>query len=194
MNDQHNPTYYHLLDAAEKWFSEKSYAEVSLRDLARELNIKHASIYHHLPGGKQELYIAVMERMLNRYREGIVLTIQSTQGDIQTRMRIVAAWMLEQPPFDEHKMRTQDLPHFPPEQQRTLSFLAFRSFQQPMRDMLLIAREKGEIDVRNIDLAAMMFLRSVQALHDVPFQDTQTSQEAVAEDIIQILLNGWRKR
>jgi AcrR family transcriptional regulator len=194
VTDQRSPTYAHLLDLAEGLFNEMGYDGVSLRDLARELGIKHASLYHHVPGGKQQLYIAVMERTLHRHRVGIETAIRETQGSIVDKMRAVAAWILGQPPFDEHRMRTQDLPHLPPEQQQALSFLAFRSFQQPVRDVLLIARQQGEIDLHNIDLAAVMFLRGIQALHDVPFEYTTTSKEAVAEDVIQLLLNGWRPR
>jgi AcrR family transcriptional regulator len=194
MSEQRGETYNHLLDLAERWFVERGYAEVSLRDIAKALGIKHASLYHHVPGGKQQLYLAVMERMLNRYRKGIETTIGETPGDLREKMRAIASWLLQQRPFDEHRMRRLDLPHLEPEHQRSLSFLSFRSFQQPMRDVLLIAREKGEIDVDNIDLAAVMFLRAIQALHDVPFQYTQTNKETVAEDVIHLLLDGWRKR
>lgn len=194
MSDQRNPTYTHLLDLAEGLFNEKGYDGVSLRDLAAALSIKHASLYHHVPGGKQQLYSAVMERTLYRHRDGMEAAIRDTPGNIIDRLRAVAAWILHQPAFDEHRMRTQDLPHLAPERQQALAFLAFRSFQQPVRDLLLIARQNGEIDVQNIDLAAVMFLRGIHALHNVPFQYTSTSKEAVAEEVIQLLLNGWRPR
>jgi AcrR family transcriptional regulator len=194
VSDQRSETYARLLDLAERWFGEKSYSEVSLRDLAGELGIKHASLYHHVPGGKQQLYIAVIERILRRHREGIEAAIRDTHGDIVDKMRAVAAWILTQPPFDEHRMRTQDVPHLAPEHGQALTFLAFRSFQQPVRDLLLLANAKGEIRVKNIDLAAVMFLRGIHALHAVPFQYTDTSKEQVAEEVIELLLNGWRPR
>jgi TetR/AcrR family transcriptional regulator, cholesterol catabolism regulator len=194
VTDKQNSTYYQLLDVAEVWFNKKGYVEVSLRDLANELGIKHASIYHHVPQGKQQLYVAVMERMLNRYREGIERAIQQSNGMIVDKMRSVAHWLLNQPPFDYHRMTHYDLQHLAPEQQRALAYLAFVSFQQPIRDMLLVARANGEIAVANVDLAATMFLGPIQALHDVPFQYTQTNKEAVAEEVIHLILNGWKPR
>jgi AcrR family transcriptional regulator len=194
LTDKQSATYVQLLDLAEARFGEKGYAGVSLRELANELGIKHASLYHHVPGGKQQLYVAVMERTLQRYRAGIQEVMNKTQGDIATKLLEIAVWLLEQPPFDYHRMTTADLTHIDPEHQRSLTIMAFHSFQQPIRDVLLLARENGEITVRNLDLAAMMFLGEIQALHNVPFQYTLTSKEAVAEEIIDLLLNGWRKR
>lgn len=194
MTEKQSETYTLLLDLAETAFGEKGYTGVSLRNLADMLGIKHTSIYYHVPGGKQSLYVAVMERTLWRYREGIENATLRVQGDISAKMHAIAKWLLSQPPFDYHRMRTGDLIHLTPEHQRSLMYLSFRSFQQPVRDMLLLARENGEIDVRNIDLAATMFLGQIQALHNVPFEYTQTNKEAVAIEIIDLLLNGWRKR
>ena len=42
-----------VLDGAAKLFTERGYAAVTLRDIAAEVGIRHTSLYHHVPGGKE---------------------------------------------------------------------------------------------------------------------------------------------
>jgi AcrR family transcriptional regulator len=59
-----------VLQQAEHLFSERGYAAVTLRDIAAGLGIRQASLYHHVPGGKEQLYVEVTERNLRRIRMG----------------------------------------------------------------------------------------------------------------------------
>ncbi len=45
-----------VLDAAERLFAERGYASVTLRDIAAEVGIRHTSLYHHVPGGKEAIF------------------------------------------------------------------------------------------------------------------------------------------
>ncbi|MEO1181402.1 MAG: helix-turn-helix domain-containing protein, partial [Cyanobacteria bacterium J06636_28] len=41
-----------LLKAAETLFVQRGYEAVTVKDIAKATGIHHASIYHHIPGGK----------------------------------------------------------------------------------------------------------------------------------------------
>ena len=62
-----------LLDVAERLFSSKGFAAVTLRDIAQALSLSHASLYYHFPGGKEELFIQVMKRNILRHGEALAL-------------------------------------------------------------------------------------------------------------------------
>lgn len=68
-----------LLTMAEKLFSQKGYHSVTLRDIAAETGIRQASLYHHAPGGKEELFIEVMERIFDRHQNGLNEAMRSTR-------------------------------------------------------------------------------------------------------------------
>lgn len=50
-----------LLEAAARLFSEKSYEDVSIRDIAREAGVRHGGVNYHFRG-KSELYVEVVHR------------------------------------------------------------------------------------------------------------------------------------
>ncbi|NDJ52513.1 MAG: helix-turn-helix transcriptional regulator, partial [Chloroflexi bacterium] len=60
-----------VLEVAERLFSTRGYKDVRLQDIAKELGIKTASLYYHAPGGKEELFVEVIERGLARHHQGL---------------------------------------------------------------------------------------------------------------------------
>ena len=65
----------HLLDAAQQLVQQASYDGFRFRDLAEQVGIRKASIYHHFPS-KEALAVAMLERA----RDGIVRWSQSKAG------------------------------------------------------------------------------------------------------------------
>ncbi|MEE8311605.1 MAG: TetR/AcrR family transcriptional regulator [Candidatus Binatia bacterium] len=57
------PTRERILDGAEALFAERGFSGTAMRDIARRVHLKPASIYSHF-SGKQEIYEAVLERGL----------------------------------------------------------------------------------------------------------------------------------
>src|SRR3712207_6832093 len=98
-----------VLEAAEKLFAQKGYTAVTLRDIGAAVGIKHASLYHHVPGGKEQLFIEVTERHLQRHRAGLKATIAEAQPTIQRQLRAAADWLLSQPPMDLIRMAYSDI-------------------------------------------------------------------------------------
>lgn len=48
-----------VLYAAERLFAECGYHTVTVKDVAKAAGIHHASLYHHAPGGKAQLFAAL---------------------------------------------------------------------------------------------------------------------------------------
>ena len=55
-----------LIDAARKLFAQEGYAGTSVRQLHRAAGLADGSLYHYFPGGKQELFHAIIEEELNQ--------------------------------------------------------------------------------------------------------------------------------
>ncbi len=50
-----------ILDAALDLFSEKGFAATSVRDLASAVGLRESTLYHHFPGGKEQLLDALVK-------------------------------------------------------------------------------------------------------------------------------------
>ncbi len=64
-----------LIDAAERLFAEQGFANTSVRDLTGEAGANLASVNYHF-GGKENLYVAVWQRMLVDMREARLAAVE----------------------------------------------------------------------------------------------------------------------
>ena len=95
--ENHSQARERVLDAADKLFAERGYAAVTLRDIAAEVGIRHTSLYHHVPGGKEELFIEVTERSLTHHRIGLSEAIVQAGTTIRPQLFAAADWFLSHP-------------------------------------------------------------------------------------------------
>ncbi len=183
-----------VLDAAARLFAKKGYAAVTLRDIAAEVGIKHTSLYHHVPGGKEELFVEVTGRSLERHRVGLIEAIHGAGPEVRSRLRAAAAWLLAHPPMDLVRMTYSDMPAIAPPQAERLSELAYVSLLLPVDGMLQEAQQRGEIEHHNLGLIAGGFVGMVESLHAVPEYALEAGQTrlGMAYDLIDVLLNGLR--
>lgn len=183
-----------VLDAAEHLFARKGYAAVTLRDIAAEVGIRHTSLYHHVPGGKEELFIEVTERHLARHRQGLAHAINHATPDVRARLCAAADWLLSQPPMDLVRMVHADMPAINPDQAERLSDLAYTSLIVPIDGLLRQAEAIGEIAHPNLSLVAGGIVGMIESLHAVPEAALEQSRESMAHALIDVILNGLRSR
>ncbi len=193
-NDTPSEARERVLDMAERLFSERGYAGLKLKDLAQALNIKQASLYYHVPGGKEHLYIEVMERNAERHRLGLEAAIHGAGDDLREQLRAAARWLLSQPPVDMQRMIHADLKAIDPQAARQLTELTYRAVLQPLMNIFWQRRERGEIVAPEITLLAGSFLSTIQAIHMVQDDWLVQSREAMADDMIDVILHGLLPR
>jgi AcrR family transcriptional regulator len=71
-----------LLDAAEKLFSERGFADTSIRDITTEANCNVAAVNYHF-GSKEKLYTEVWRHHLLRLRDNQIASIEKVMSDNQ---------------------------------------------------------------------------------------------------------------
>lgn len=183
-----------VLHAAERLFAQKGYTSVTLRDIAAEVGIRHTSLYHHAPGGKEELFIEVTERNLQRHRDGLTQAIQQAGADVRAQLCAAADWLLSQPPMDLVRMVHSDMAAINPTHAERLSNAAYDAMLSPIEAALERAQQRGEIRHRSMALIAGGLLGMIESLHAVPAMALVQSRHAMACELIDTFLDGLRPR
>jgi len=181
-----------VLAAAQKLFVERGYEAVTVKDIAKAAGIHHASIYHHVPDGKSALYVEVMTRHMERYRDGLQANINAADAPLKENLRQIASWMLSQPPLDVIRLANSDLPAIGTAEADGLSDLAFTATILPIVAVLEAAKRQGEITHDNFGHIAGAIFSSFESLHAVPDAYLEKSRQSMADDIIEVFIRGMQ--
>jgi AcrR family transcriptional regulator len=181
-----------VLDAAEKLFSERGYAAVTLRDIAQAVGLNHASLYHHVPGGKEELYVEVMQRGLKRHHEGLETAIAGAGDDWRTQLRPAAGWLVSQPPMDITRMRLSDMPALGAENAAHMNRDVYLLLLAPIER--IFQRAQPGADMARTLLLTGMFLFMVEGVHSAPPFGTPLTHEQMADAMLDVMVNGLRSQ
>ncbi len=181
-----------VLEAAERLFAEKGYKAVTLKAIAAEVGIRHATLYHHVQS-KEQLFIEVTERSLHRHRAAIEQALAGSAGSVRQQLHAVASWLLSQPPMDLVRMSHVDMPALAPEEAWRLSQLAMESLFHPVTLALYQAESRGEIEHSNLGLVAGGLVGMISSLHALPPGVSPQSPTEMAHELIDVVLNGLLK-
>ena len=182
-----------VLNAAEQLFSQRGYNSVTLRDIADALGMKQSSLYNHAPGGKEELFAAVMERSMLRHKANIERVIREAEPSLRAQLRGVARWLLSQPPVNLIRMATSDLPSVAANRAVHMLSISGDALFQPIMALIEQAYKRGETRMIDPGTFAATFLILIEGAHHSP-QYSHTPAEVVADDMIDLLLDGALRR
>lgn len=196
MNQKNNATYQHILNTAEQLFSERGYAGVTLQDIARSLDMRHASLYYYAPSGKEQLYIEVMVRLMRRHGEGLTRAIIEAGDDVRAQLLAVAEWFASQPPLDLGRLVRSDMPMIAPAEAERLIDLSLNTLRMPIAAVLRNGMKKGLLAVEDADFAAMGIIGLLQSVHNIPpmFLATEAARINAFKAALDMLLDGLMKR
>lgn len=183
-----------LLDVAERLFSLKGFASVTLREIGNELSLSHASLYYHFPGGKEELFIAVTRRGILRHGKALSQRLEAAEGDIRSSLLSIAEWFLTQPPLDLIRMAQSDMPVLKPQDARKLMELMHEQVLLRIQGVLQEADESGAIHCENPALVAGALVGMIESFHSMPEFAVRSSRLDMAREMIDILLRGMDLR
>nr|BBH87112.1 hypothetical protein KTC_18630 [Thermosporothrix sp. COM3] len=180
-----------VLDGAEKLFAERGYRAVTLRDIASSIGVHHTTLYHHVPEGKEHLFMEVIERNFHHHRQGLSSAISQAAPNLQAVLYAVSDWLLSQPPMDLVRLVYSDMPALDPAHARQLTELAYSSMLSPIEGALRSAYERGEIGHHDFAHVAGAILGLIESVYAIPEQNSEKRQ-AIAREVLDILAAGLR--
>ncbi len=183
-----------VLLLAEALFSERGYDSVTLRDIAEAIGIRQASLYHHVPGGKEQLYVEVTERGLQRHQAGLEAALATATG-IRAQLRAAARWLLSQPPMNLSRFVRSDLPSIAREHADRLLATSYTTLFAPIERALRDADRTAEIKLRSPMLLAATFISLIEGIWDADYVGAVRHTHAeMADELVDVLLDGLRPR
>lgn len=161
---------FEILSAAALCFCERGYSATSIDDVARRLNATKGRIYHHFQS-KSDLFASIFKTGMDM-NFAVVLPLMTGQGravDVWSRMaRAHTANMINTKPFQRTVWEGVEM-HLrgstTPEQRNVLSELVeYRtSYGRLFRDVLLRARDEGDMRFDNPSIAAQMMFMTLNS-------------------------------
>lgn len=184
-----------LLDTAQQLFHERGYRAVTMQDIAREMGIRQASLYYHVPEGKEQLFVEVTGRTFAQHQQGLQAAIDEAGSGLEAQLRAAAQWFVSQPAMNLLGMMHADMPALSELNHRQLNRLAAAALFDPLASVFEAAVRRGEIRPAQPNLLAGMFLALMDGIaYSSDHQPGAPPRAVMAEAVISILLDGLRPR
>ena len=135
-----------ILEVARELFLSKGYKGVSMKEVAEELQVTSAALYYHFPGGKQDLFFNIIQKMLEDWTQGAILATAQSQG-LQEDLIQLTQYLLTLP-MDRFSILARDIHEnvLDRDAQRVALEKMQHVFVQHVADLFQQAIDAGEID------------------------------------------------
>lgn len=182
-----------ILEAAAQVFREKGFHGASMADIAGSVNLRKASLYHHV-SSKQEILLELLERALSRLTEEIsAVSSQRLPADEKLRQMIRAYLqsLAEYPDLSavllfEHRSldRKNHARHVPHRDH----------FEGLWRDVVNEGRRAGLFDCPDVGLVVRALMGSMNWTLTWYRADGPLSITKIADEYADLFLNGLMKK
>ncbi len=179
-----------ILTAAENFFVEKNYADVSMAEIAYMANVTKGALYHHFEG-KEALYIAMLMRDFDEKR-ALFQRAVTAEGNCRARLELSVKLLFALPPHKRNLIRLvrRDINIFKGQAREKL----LRAYQSALPEVIeAILRdgiEAGEIAAIDVRLLSWEWVAIVEVVLTVYAQDVLGSTERCVEQALNLFFGG----
>lgn len=184
-----------ILEVARELFLSKGYKGVSMKEVAEEVQVTSAALYYHFPGGKQDLFFNIIQKMLEDWTQGAILATAQAQG-LQEDLIQLTQYLLTLP-MDRFSILARDIHEnvLDHDAQRLALEQLQHVFVQHVTDLFQQAIDAGEInkEIPAEVLATMYEGMSISLLRSQYLGIggvERYNAEQLADFVVSILLKG----
>ncbi len=178
-----------IMEAFRKQLAANGYPGISLTAVAEEAGIRKASLYHHFPRGKDELYAAVTRGFVQAQRARLTAAL-AAGGDLRARLvRLADAAADPSGEVVSFEQRLFDaLPFVDEETRDAVSEEYVEGVLRPVVPLFREAVESGELTGADPEFLMNAFF------HLARVSDMRPAGEPTAELVADLFLDGARAR
>lgn len=189
---KHHVGYEGILDAAEDLFRERGFQAITLTDVARAVGIRKPSLYYHFPEGKEQLFVAVQERMFRRIGDQLQQVVDGAPPSLDDRFRYAARWFFQRPPLFLLAMIHHDMPALQEENRKSLTAMSYGVIMRPLVEAVQTAVEAGEIRPINPHVVAGGFISLLEGTTIAARAGFGHDVEQMMAASLDMVMNGLR--
>jgi AcrR family transcriptional regulator len=152
--------------------------------------MKQASLYYHTPGGKEELFVEVTERGLQRHQRGLESAIAEAGSALRDQLRAAARWLLSQPAMNYARMLQSDMRAISPHKAERLRLSAYKSLIEPLAQCFQQVLPMTPNRLSKAIYLAGAFLSIVEGINNLPESFYRQSKESMADYLIDTWMDG----
>lgn len=184
-----------ILEAARELFLARGYNGVSMKEVAEEVQVTSAALYYHFPGGKQDLFFSIVQKMLEDSTQGALRATSQAQG-LRDGLTRLTQYLLTLP-IDRFAILARDIHEnvLDRETQRVALEQMQNLFVQHVTDLFQQAIDAGEItqDIPAAVLATMyegMSISLLRSQHLARGRIERYDAGQLAGFVVSVLLRG----
>ena len=182
-----------ILDVAESHLALHGYLGVSLEAVASEVGISKPALYYHFPQGKEQLFVEIAHRSLERVREGLRREMGGQESGAR-RLGAATQWLMQQGERGHPMNEMRDVARFASEEHAGgLAEGFYSAVYGPIRGVVAEAVESGEFRSGDPDLMTWAYLGLASGMLDVRGMSSEGDERdsgEMADEMVRIFLEG----
>lgn len=180
-----------IIQTSAKLFKEKGYVAVTMRDIAKSLDIKAASLYNHI-SSKQDILkliiISIAEEFTNKMH-----VIYSSEVSTIDKLQSIIALHIDIAYKNPYKMASLNSDWMHLEEQLKYYLELRKSYENNFRDIIKKGVSLGEIQNKNIEVTLFSILSTLRSLYLWIPQKEDLNPQELTKNLSEILIDGIRK-
>jgi AcrR family transcriptional regulator len=166
------------------------YGAMSLEAVAQAVGIRKASLYHHFPRGKDELFVAVVERCTALDGDQVAQALVGV-SDTFERLRAIARHFNQVAQTRPYHALADMAAHLPEQHREFVRRLVAERVMAPVRAVVVEGIARRELRRCDPDLTALAFLMLMASLGKIANDDPRRA--ALPDFIVGVFADGLRR-
>jgi AcrR family transcriptional regulator len=178
-----------IIITASQLFKEKGYSAVTMRDIAKAMNIKAASLYNHI-NSKQEILSTLIMEVAIEFTKGMESVLSKNVTPLQKVQKIIELHIDITVNYSEGLAAlNNDWMHL--ENQDLISFEKMREdYEENFRKIIKLGIETEEIKARHPEVILFSILSTLRTLHLWYQKRGKLDVNVLKKDMVAVLLKG----
>ena len=177
-----------IIRVAAKLFKEKGYSAVTMRDLAKAMGIKAASLYNHI-NSKQDILNTIIISLAEQFTNGMKVILKSNSNSIQKLKQIIALHVeIAGQNTDGMASLNNDWMHL---EDQLNYYLDLRlNYEDNFRSIIKSGMRNNELMNANPDVMLFSILSTLRSLYLWIPNIEDRSPEELADELSKVLISG----
>ena len=177
-----------IIEISAALFRSKSYTEVSMRDIARKLDVKAASLYNHIKS-KQEILELIIFELVNVFMTKIDST-HCKNTDVKSKLIEIIQTHIDIAIQKPNAFATLNNDWKYLDSTLKAKFLTKReNYENTLKKIIVEGQSEGIITKRNPDIIIYMMLSPLRTLH-LWYKKKHQSDATLRKEIPELILGG----